>query len=435
MLLIYTPKITPRITFTFKQFFTRILLVDIQFTSNISEFVAHNGPKITYAKKALGEEFFVQSTGLLEQQGVKDIEINLSNWNDLPCFFKTGLKSAIPFDVFSASFYLLSRYEEYLPHVKDKHERFTAEQSLAFEHDFLEKPLVDIWAFEFRKLLMQKFPNYEFLDKKFEYIATFDIDQAYSFKYKGLIRLLAGSLKDIFTLKFKNFFFRIMVLLKFRKDPFDSFEWLLHLKKKYQFKTIFFFLMADYTTYDKNISFRNMKFRSLIKSIADYSSVGLHPSYYTMRNAKKLKEEKKRLENIINTPVYKSRQHYLRVDTPETYQNLVELEITEDYSMGYANQYGFRASTCTPFYFYDIEYEIQTPLKIYPFAVMDVTLKDYMELSNNKSFKVMLALANEVKKVNGTFVTLFHNETFNPFGRFKGWNVKFAKFVKAISKM
>ncbi len=80
MLLIYTPKITPRLTYTFKHFFTRILLLEVQFTTKVDEFVAHNGLKITYAKQPLGTEFFIQSHQLLFEQGINHIEINVSSW-------------------------------------------------------------------------------------------------------------------------------------------------------------------------------------------------------------------------------------------------------------------------------------------------------------------------------------------------------------------
>jgi len=434
MFLIYTPKITARLTYTFKHFFTRILLLEVQFTTKVDVFVAHNGLKITYAKQPLGTEFFIQSHPLLFEQGINDIEINVSNWQETKCFFKLSDKSAIPFDVFAASFYLLSRYEEYLPFVKDQFQRFAAQESLAYKNEFLDKPVIDIWAFKVRELLKEKFTDYKFKERKFTYISTIDIDCAYTFKYKGVIRTLGGFTKDLLTFKFKFFWYRLLVLFNFRKDPFDSFDWLLLMQKKHQIKTIFFFLMSEYTTYDKNISVNNSKFQSLIKSVADYAAVGLHPSYFTMRNSEKLKREKKRLENIINTPITKSRQHYLRLDFPETYQNLVDLEIQEDYTMGYAQHFGFRASTCTPFYFYDIEYEIQTPLKLFSFAVMDVTLKDYLQYANKKSFAIIMQLAEEVKKVNGTFISLNHNETFNKFGRFKAWKMMYEKVMKAVNQ-
>src|SRR4030065_214682 len=149
MLLIYTHKITPRINYIFKHFFGRILKIPETFTTKINEFVAHNGPKITYSKPPLGAEFFIRSHDLLFEQGINDIDIKIYEWDDVPCFFPIKESSTIPFDIFAASFYLISRYEEYLPHVQDMHERFSAVESLAYKNGFLEKPLVAIWAFTF----------------------------------------------------------------------------------------------------------------------------------------------------------------------------------------------------------------------------------------------------------------------------------------------
>ena len=159
MILVYTHKITPRVRYIFKHIFTRILLTPVSFTSKVEEFVAHNGPKISYTKVPLGKEFFIRSNELLFEQGVNDLEINISKWDETPCFFNTGSNSSIPFDIFAASFYLISRYEEYLPHVRDVHERFTAEQSLAYKFRFLEKPVVDIWALKLKDIfsLMESF--------------------------------------------------------------------------------------------------------------------------------------------------------------------------------------------------------------------------------------------------------------------------------------
>ena len=160
----------------------------------------------------------------------------------------------------------------------------------------------------------------------------------------------------------------------------------------------------------------------MIKSVADYAKIGLHPSYFSFKSIEKLKKEKLRLENIVNTPITFSRQHYLRLSIPETYQNLIDLDIQEDYTMGYAKVAGFRASTCTPFYFYDLDFEIQTPLKIFPFAFMDVTLKGFMELSNEESLNKITELKAAVKNVNGTFISLFHNETLSENDYWKGWS-------------
>ncbi len=430
MILVYTHKITPRLRYIFKHIFTRILGMPVDFTTKVDEFVAHNGVKMSYTKAALGSEFFVKSNHLLFEQGVNDLEIQIQKWDTIPCFFNSGSKSSIPFDIFAASFYLISRYEEYLPHVKDTHGRFTAEQSLAFKNNFLEKPIVDIWTFKFLEKLKESYPDFENKERQYAFISTIDIDNAFAYKHKSFIRSTGGFINDFFKLKLRSFLDRFMVLSKLKKDPYNTFRTILELKNKYKVKTIFFFLVANYTVFDTNVSASKNKFKLLIKEMVDYAIVGLHPSYFTMKNSGLLKIEKERLENITNTPMIRSRQHYLRFNLPETYQNLIDLEVTEDYSMGYASHAGFRAGTCTPFYFYDLDFEIQTPLKIFPFALMDTTLNDYMKLTPKQALGKISDIQKEVKAVNGLFITLFHNESLSGYMRWKGWNRLYESMLK-----
>ncbi len=432
MVIVFVNKLTPRISYIFKHVFVRILNIPVSFTTTIEEFVAHNGPKMSYTKVPLGGEFHVRCNDLLNEQGVNDIDITINKWDDVPCFFTTSAKSSIPFDIFAASFYLISRYEEYLPHVQDHFERYDAKESLAFKSGFLDKPVVDIWAYKFLENFREKFPNYDYSERSFEFISTFDIDNAYAYKHKGFVRNFGGFFRDILRFRFKNLFIRILVLLRLQRDPYDTYDFILRWTKRYNLKTIFFFLIGDYTTYDTNVSSSNSKYRSLIKSIADYVKVGLHPSFYTMHNTLKLKKEKQKMEQITNRPVIRTRQHFLRMKIPETYQNLIDLEVQEDYTMGYASHYGFRASTCTPFYFYDLDFEIQTPLKVFPFAVMDGTLNIYLNyvpaVSKSKIFK----LINEVRAVNGTFILLFHNETVSELGNWKGWRKMYKEILEFV---
>lgn len=430
MLLVYSHKITPRIRYIFKHILTRTLLIPVKFTAKVEDFVAHNGLKLSYTKTALSNEFFIKSNDLLYEQGVNDLDINIQNWDDVPCFFATNNKSAIPFDIFAASFYLITRYEEYLPHVKDKHGRFNAEQSLAFRNNFLEKPLVDIWAFKFLKVLQTKFPEYNYKTRTYNFISTIDIDNAYAYKHKSLIRSFGGFITDLFQFKLGNVWQRFAVNVNLKKDPFNTFQKILKLKKDFNIQTIFFFSIGDYTTFDTNVSASKNRYRLLIKEMQDYAQVGLHPSYFTMQNINMLKKEKIRLEQIVNTPIYRTRQHYLRFNLPETYQNLIDLEVEEEYSMGYASHVGFRASTCTPFYFYDLDFEIQTPLKIFPFALMDTTLNDYLKLTPKQSLGKIRDLRNEVKAVNGTLITLFHNESLSNYLRWKGWRRLYESMLK-----
>ncbi len=430
MLLVYTHKITPRVNYVFKHIFVRILQIPVTFTNKVEEFVAHSGPKITYTKAPLGTEFFIRSHGLLFEQGVNDVEIIVQKWDDEACFFATGDTSTIPYDIFSASFYLLSRYEEYLPFVKDEHQRFSPEQSIAFKNGFLEKPIIDIWAYKFLELLKDKFPDYEYPKREFEFISTINVSKAFAFKHKGIIRTFGGVLNDFFTLRWMNLWNRILVIFNFKRDPYNTFDHLIKIQKETGIETLFFFLISNYTTYDTNISTTSDTYVSLIKSVGDYAKVGILPSYFTYNNLEKLKKEKTKLESITNIPVFRTRQHYLRLNFPDTYENLLDLDILEDYSMGYNTAVGFRASTCTPFYFYNIDFEIQTPLKLFPFAVSDRALNTILNYTVDESLVKITELKNEVKKVNGTFITVFHNESVGNYGEWEGWKTVYKNIVK-----
>ncbi len=374
MLLIYTHKITPRFSYTMKQVFTRILGIDIIFTTKVEDFIKHTGPKITYSKQPLQNEFFVRSNELLFVHGINDLQITVEDWEGTPCFFRTNEPSAIPYDIFSASFYLLTRYEEYLPYLKDTHGRFPPLESIASTNNFLQLPVVDIWAYRFLDKLKERFPTVVSKKRKFQHTSIIDVTSSHCFAHRGPMRSLAGLLYDLGTFKLKRVVQRTSVWLKIKKDPYNNYASLIEIQKKYQIKSIFFFQFANYSTYDKNVSPENNNFKYLIKSVADYSLVSLAASYSSFKDIELLKEEKKRLSNVVNRPINYSRMRYNRVDIPHTYRNLVEAEFTDDYTMGYTHEMGFRAGTCTPFYFYDITMEEKQPIKIHPFAVHDYAL-------------------------------------------------------------
>ena len=175
------------------------------------------------------------------EQGINDIEINILKWDDVSCFFAAGENSSIPFDIFAAGFYLISRYEEYLPHVQDVHERFPAEESVAVKNGFIEKPVIDIWAYKFLELLKGKFPNYKYTKREFNLISTIDIDIAFAYKNKGIVRTIGGFMNDILHVRFVNFWHRLLTVLKFKNDPFDTFKELIKIKNEYNVNTLFFF--------------------------------------------------------------------------------------------------------------------------------------------------------------------------------------------------
>ena len=131
----------------------------------------------------------------------------------------------------------------------------------------------------------------------------------------------------------------------------------------------------------------------------------------------------------MGKPITKSRQHYIKLHLPQTYRNLLTIGITDDYSMGFADSIGFRAGTSFDFYWYDLLNEEQTNLKIHPFCVMDVTLKDYMKLRWEHGNFVLKRLEEDVQKVDGTMTLIAHNESLSGYAEWAKWNEVLLDFV------
>ena len=201
------------------------------------------------------------------------------------------------------------------------------------------------------------------------------------------------------------------------KDPYDTFDYLKDLAEKYQIETIFFWLLGDYSTFDKNHHWKNNAQKDLINNISTWAKIGIHPSYQSNFEKNKLTTEINRLEKIINQPIKKSRQHFIKLIFPYTYQQLLINEILEDYTMGFPHQLGFRAATSTPFKWFDLSTNQQTLLTIYPFVAMDVTLKNYLKLTPQQALEEIKRLKQTIKATNGTFITLFHQSNLN-----ENWN-------------
>src|SRR4030095_15242028 len=120
---------------------------EIAFTHNRDEFSLYEGPRINYSNEAVVQkELWVKPVSdLLFEETIVTQEIKVFDLYDYKAFYGTQ-EGELSFDIFAASFYLVSRYEEYLPHEKDQYGRFAHTNSLAFQENFLSIPLVNFWA-------------------------------------------------------------------------------------------------------------------------------------------------------------------------------------------------------------------------------------------------------------------------------------------------
>jgi len=430
LILIYTQNTTARLEYILKFIFEDIYKVEYQVTTDINRFEKSSLPKINYSSDPIPDSFHIIPVELLFETDIIQAKINVEIWNNQKIFFKTNSKD-LPFDIFAASFYLISRYEEYLPFNADQHGRFEANQSLAFKNGFLYDPIVDQWVCMLAGLLHQKFHNFKACDREFKFIPTIDIDNAYAYLYKGTVRTIGAAMRDLFKMDVAENVKRFQALAG-EKDPFDTYSYIDSLHAQYGISPVWFFLAGNYNTYDKNLPLDNDAFQSLIKEISQRAEVAIHPSYESNQSFEQLKSEYDYISGIIGKPITKSRQHFLKLLFTETYQNLIKLGIKEDYTLGYASDVGFRAGTCTPFMFYDLYNEIETELRIFPFQVMDVTLNQYLKLTVEEAEKKIKELIDKIKAVNGTFICLWHNESLSDHGYWKGWEPVYKKMLEVV---
>ncbi|MES2417322.1 MAG: polysaccharide deacetylase family protein [Bacteroidota bacterium] len=429
-LLIYSPSISPRIKYIFHFIFREVLSGEFELTSIAADFMSYKGPKMSYAETALADELFFRSLPFLNERDIIPISIKTTTFGDQEVPFPVK-NSALPFDVFAASFYFLSRYEEYLPFNADKHGRYPPNQSLQYHLGLLDTPVIDGWALVLKNMLTGKFPTLTFGKRKFEFVPTIDVDRAYRFRANGLAKNTIRLFNAAINLNTEKLIDIISTGLG-KNDPFDTYKYLAELHRKYNLRAIFFFLLAKegHETYDRNINPANAELLELIKEVALSAQVGIHPSYASNTDTQKINEELTSLQQITKKKIDASRQHFLKLHLPQTYLRLIKAGINHDYSMGYTSQVGFRAGTCTSFFWYDLQIEKQSHLKVHPFAVMDVTLQQYLRLNPAQALAKIDELMAGVKLVNGVFCSLWHNESLSETGKWKGWKAVYESMLK-----
>ena len=429
MLLIYLPSITERSEYVFELVFKNEFGLEYITTADIKKFDEHQQEKINYSSARIGEDIFIKASSLLFEQSIKKINVPIETKHNVPVLFPDVGSGDIGFDIFAAVFYMVSRYEEYLPFIPDGHGRFKASDSLAYQNDFLQYPVVNIWLLHFKNILQNKYPSLQCKPSSFKAIVTYDIDIAYAYNGRSLFRMVGGTARDIFTLKINNVLNRISSIFN-RKDPWDTYAFLQDIIFKNKLTPIFFFLLGDYSRYDKNIKYDHPLMKALVNKVSEFSDIGIHPSYKSSVITEKILIEKSRLEKLSNKPITKSRQHYLRFILPDTYNQLLAAGITEDYSMGFTGMPGFRAGICTPFYFYDLKNERATGLKIFPVTFMEGTFINYLKLNPKESLEKISSLITEVKNVDGTFISIWHNNTVSEDADNKEWRWVHNEMIK-----
>lgn len=344
----------------------------------------------------------------------------------------------INIDIIADTFFLLSRYEEYIiGNNIENHNRFSIENSILYKKRLLEKPLVNEYSLFLKNLILKLNPNVEIVDdffNKSKFFISHDIDSISKYNDKFLRKLVISIIRERNIKKaIKLVIGNLKYIIKSKSDTYWSFYYLLNLEKKYGFKATYYFMGGGETSRDNNYSIKNRRLKNVFKDLKEFGNeIGIHGSYNSYNNEKLLKYEIDQLENESNIKVLGIRQHFLRFNIRETWKLQKKLNLKYDSTVGYAEHIGFRCGTCTPFKVFNLDEEKELNYWEIPLIVMDTTLnnKSYMGLNANEAIKRCEDLYDTIETYNGVFAFLWHNSSLDVDGGWDSWKTVYESIVK-----
>lgn len=458
MIHLYSPVTAPRLEYILGVIFRDHLRVPYRLTTDRDDWMEVEGTKINYSGENLPVGLAIPPSGILSEtfapgrapvanamQGAGPLEggVGATAGVGAPGSLGPGAEggprsgaegSTWPFDLFGAIFYLLSRYEEYLPQaVYDPMGRFDPESSWAVRKGWLERPLVDEWIEALGQALRLDAKGGAARGKGGGAVfgPTYDIDQPWCYQHKGWKANILSAGKAVAKGQWAQFREQADVLGGRKRDPFDNFFWMDQVNEALPASPVYFFpLAAARTAFDKNPSPGNPAYQSMIRAHSAKYPVGLHPSFFSTTTPGQLASECAVLTQITGLPVTVSRFHYIRFRLPDGYRLLLDCGIRADYSMGYGERNGFRASYSRPFPWYDLEKETSTNLQVVPFCWMEATSYYNSRLNREAALAELQGYHRALDLVGGRLTAIWHNNSLGESDRWIGWRSVYSDFLR-----
>ncbi|MDQ3073688.1 MAG: polysaccharide deacetylase family protein [Bacteroidota bacterium] len=434
MLLLVAEKITPRLRYTANLLLDTILGIEYKLyqPGDISG-TEKKLPRLYYGIEAEDGNVSIPGSHFIRESGVDPVQVNLKGSPDYDIFFahENFRGYTFDFDLFSAAFYIVARYDRWTHPAYDEYGRYNEKNEELFVRAYLDIPVVHHYAEMIWEKLKEKFPELKRKQNVFNYTITIDIDSPWLYKNKGTITNSAGVVKDIIKRDFHPVAQRLSILLGKVRDPYDSYVWIMNKIPKEHLH--FFFLIDRNAPEDERYTYKNKAYGNLIRKIAGKGiGVGIHPSFSSFIDAERIEFESRQLSAIIGRKADSSRMHFLRYSMPETFRALIEAGIENDYSICPVTRPGFVHGMSVPFSWYDVEIDKATELILHPTMVMDRGLQKYNGVETDEATKLIQNIIEVTRAYHGHFVLLWHNSSLSNREEWKGWRAVFDKTVRYL---
>jgi hypothetical protein len=423
-LYVFVPKKSPRSSYTFKLIFGHLLAnkVKVHLTSRWNTFSQAKGFKISYGQPGIPAALLIPNSGFLFENELRTFIPEAKGQGEYCVLFPSETAEDLDFDLPSAIFYMVSRYEEYMHSSPDIHGRFQSSESIAYKHGFLDWPIVHIWAEKLLNALKEKYPSFPTPKKKFEFISTIDIDNGFKYRGKPFWRNAVGLTLDCLKLKTESAKFRFKMLFLGQADPYDNYRWVKRQVKRNKAQVRIFLLHSQKGKFDHAVEPNHSAYADLLQKLKRIGKVALHPSYHCLENPGKLISEKQSLElRLKRNRMLHVRRHFLRLQWPDSFQQAYEIGFRHEHSVGYSDKVGFRAGISIPFPFFDLIKNRSLPLTIHPFAVMETVFRYYTHEKTDMAYAKIEMLMRRVQKYGGQFISVWHDRSFSRESEARPW--------------
>ena len=343
-----------------------------------------------------------------------------------------GIPNPCKSDPIAGIFYLLTCAEEYTVEKKDKHGRVRAHDLSLVKNGFANIPLADRLVEVLAKAIWKAAGLEGAPSLKMESgYSSLDIDQVYAVHAKPLYRQLGNFGRETLSQGWSAGLAVAKAIIG-GNDPFDQFDWIKAQHEKRGIRPYLFLLMGYDNRIDQAWNPDHHAWPSFVDGLKEWSELGVHPSYHSSTSAELLEAEKTRLEKLMGTTIKRSRQHYLKVAWPATFQSLVKAGVTEDYTMAWPDCLGFRMGTARSCYWYNLVEDEKTSLRLYPPTLMEVSGRLYLGLSPKQFLKSATSLMEEAKKSNSGLRIIWHNSNLSAIGGWSEWRTIYPKILNLL---
>ena len=331
-------------------------------------------------------------------------------------------------DIFASSFFMLTRWEEYVNKNRDSHKRFPASESLSYKAGFLHRAVVNEYVEMLWNMLNHLKYTGERKKRTFRTFVTHDVDAPFFYVTKGLFGALKQMGGDLVKRKnpglaFNNFnSWSKAVNSRAKLDPFNTFDYIMDTSEEFGLKSSFLFITnCKQPEYDGDYSIGHKFLRRLLVNIHSRGhSIGLHSSYGSFDNPAQTAKEFNILKAVckeegIEQEYWMSRQHFLRWETPTTFENLEAARLDYDSTLSYADSAGFRCGVCYEYPVFNVLTRHRLNLRERPLLIMECSVIDerYMNLgTGERSLSVIKSIKDVCRRFKGDFVVLWHNTRF-----------------------